>query len=1361
MADGNTTLLGGIAFELKYLTAGLEAGIKKFEQTTQEINRNYDSNIAKGKEFEKNIEASHIAVAASAALMAYRVKQALNEAIQVYAEYEQALTGIQNIAASKGIGDQALTASMDKVVDGFFTLKDASETYTNFLIMGFSTDQIEKMITAMKESASVARKSGHTIGSALSTASQGFRQELSTLSDAAGITTNISKMYEAYAKSLGKTVSALSDAEKNQAIYNAILSESEPYAGSYANTLDGMSGSLNSVTQAKTDFNIAFGEANAETMKAFNEIISGTLGIVTELMSTFPGATSAVTTFLISFLAIQGVTKATQVLSQFSGVASGLTATLGAITPVLTIIAAVASAGIGIYTRIKKEQEEARRAQEEYIKGLETEIGARSESINTLDALAKRYEELAGKENKSYREKRELKTISEELYGQYGDDIERLGGVKGAYDETTKAVIELVKAKREERYEIAKELYDANAKSLEEEKKAYDNAVSSAQDYAEAIKEVTETVKEKEETQKMFWQGGFKQEANQMDEDIFSLKNYLDELEAEHKVATETIEAFSKKENQLLIESLKLQSQALVIEGSSGAALFLENYISMLESVLAESEGAISLIDFSQIILGDITNVGNLNILSDYKNQILEGIEPSSEDVERYKGAWEGISEALTLAFGEENAGKILTDFAPWLDELPASSEEAAEAFKVAVQDMNDAAKATEIEEQFDKATTSAEGLRAKVEGLKTALPRIVDLKKAMDTYASSAKTAQDASNFNKVAKDLGFVGLEINVLGDNWKDVESIVSHFSDTAGADLETVQMDVLDLIYQFEAFGQYKDLEGNIYVDPSEAIAALNLTWEQIAALVAYANANGLSLKETGGGRSGGGGGGGRKRKAEEAQRAAEEAARAAEQRRKDSIQAEYDYISYLSNLNKIQLKEKIAMHEAIGRNHRLSVEEQRKLEVELYSLREELRQQQIDDDYAYIAHFRAIGEMTLAEEIKRTEAIRRNHALTAKEIWDLEETLYSLHEQKRQEGISEYRSFHSYLVGMDKMTKEEQIASLEKLKNTYQLTQQEIRDLEVEIYQLRKSLEEELAQAKEDARNKEISQLDSVTNAVIKALENRYKAMQDAELAELDKSKEAWKDWADSNIKGIQEQINALDKLKTSRDDEKAEADHLKKIAKLKEDLAFEGDSYNQEQIQKQIKKAEEAYQSWLQDKETRDQKEALQKEIEAIREEAKAKQEAIEAEKKALQELYQQQRDNAKQEAIDLITEADLDKIVDLIGSYNKDFNLAGTSLGEELYEGFINSIGTGIEDWMNSFMADMRLIQEEIHRTAQEATRSFYQRQQDMVNEAVKANTTNIQNTNQFFVPVNDYYQMQRKIDESNRALVKNLMGN
>lgn len=1415
--------LGTLSIEIVAYAQGLKAGLDEFKKTTPQMEAEYKKIQDATKKYEQKatqsekvvaqsyqhladtlkaqgdkitslqnelaenasgtasiIDASNVAIAASFAAMAVKVKQSLDAGAQAYASYQSAMTGVYNVARSKGFGQDELTKAIDGVVDELFTLQDATKTFQNFLIKGFNLEQITKMVNVMKETASVARKEVYTIGESISIASSGFRQELSTLADASGITTNLSRMYEVYAKSIGVAASALTDAQKNQAIYNGIMKDSEPFIGSYENAINSMSGSLSSVTQAKNEFNIAFGESNAEAIKLFNTILSEVLNILSSIVTAFPPATSAVTTFALSFGMFKGVSAATDMIKSFMTEGKATKGILAGLSTGFTVLSVAASIAVGVYTALKKAQEEARKAHEEYIANIKAEVSQRNTSIGSLEALRDRYNELAKKENLSASEKLELNNISKTLYEQYGLDIERLGGVAGAYDRVTEAINETLRAKYKEQADAKKALYDDKWNNNTDYKQLVNKRESFA-DLYDLINEFDEVTAEIAAIKKTG--------TNAPRELVTKAKELWSELQGFGIMGVSS----DGGNITLAMEQYKTLVTDFYNDGSMEKILgykaekFTEyidytldymNYHGQEKAAKAGNEIAAAIIQaintdtydgaddsvFERMfenLISDETLVASIDTVKGYVSQIMKGAELDDSQQSSFEASWDKIGTIMVDVFGE-NAESVTaalrSKLIPGLNEYAIAGEEAyTSVSKLFEQAKNEAKLAADVTEQekvkkiVDETKASYEELNSTLKRVSESAPKISAIKIALDVYQTSKKSNAELEKLNKTlianGENAVTAGAEVNALAVKYENMASA----SDSEISSLVNELLGMLDTMEYLNSLPI--EIRGDADVDitalQSKIASALTLIWQLIAAQRQANIDAGLSKK--------GGGGGSRESKAEKAKREAEKAAKEAEDARKKALQDDYDYIQYLSDLNRIQLEDKIRMHEAIRLNHALNLEEERKLEVELYNLREELRLQRIDDDYAYIAHHRAIGQMTLEQEISFTEAIRRNHELTAKEIQDLEETLYSLYEQKRQEDIDSYRSYHNYLVSMDRMTKEEQIASLERLLRTYQLTQQEIRDLEVEIYQLRKSLEEEIAQIKEDARNKEVSQLTSVTNAVIKALENRYKAMKDQEIKQLDESKEAWKKWSETNVEGIQEQIKALDKLKEARADEKTSAQQLRKIEDLKDSIAYETNEYNRLQLEKQLQQALSDREDWLLDKEVQAQKEALQAEIEAIKEKAKVEQEAIEKEKEALKALYEERIEQAKYEGAKIISEGDLQAVISLLNSYNKDFNLAGTTIGAHLYEGFTKSVAS-IENWMNSLMEDFKMVQEEAYRTSQLATESFYSGQQARLDQAIKNNANIINQTLNFNTPVDDYYEMQRRIEQANEELVKSL---
>jgi hypothetical protein len=125
------------------------------------------------------------------------------------------------------------------------TTQEAATSLKNLLSRGYNLDESIKLMDAFKNSATYGRQASLGLGEAVQTATEGLKNENSILVDNAGVTKNVAKMWEEYAKAQGKSMKDLTDAEKRQAEFNGIMQEtrfqmkdaatmSDSYAGSVA-----------------------------------------------------------------------------------------------------------------------------------------------------------------------------------------------------------------------------------------------------------------------------------------------------------------------------------------------------------------------------------------------------------------------------------------------------------------------------------------------------------------------------------------------------------------------------------------------------------------------------------------------------------------------------------------------------------------------------------------------------------------------------------------------------------------------------------------------------------------------------------------------------------------------------------------------------------------------------------------------------------------------------------------------------------------------------------------------------------------------------------------------------------------------
>ena len=261
------------------------------------LNSNKFSSQLKNIDAQANTASSKISSSLSkigkAALAAFSVAAVVKwgkECLNVATETSNAWIGLNSILTGQGKSfDKAKQFINDYISDGLVPLNNAVTAYKNLAARGYNSDQIQKTMIALKNSATFGRQSTYSLGEAVQTASEGLKNENSILVDNAGVTKNVAKMWEDYAKSIGKTTNNLTQQEKIQAEVNGILQETKFQsndAAIYANTY---SGKVAQLSQAFTTMKTAIGNAIQPIAKLFIPIITGAVNVVTRLFTALSG----------------------------------------------------------------------------------------------------------------------------------------------------------------------------------------------------------------------------------------------------------------------------------------------------------------------------------------------------------------------------------------------------------------------------------------------------------------------------------------------------------------------------------------------------------------------------------------------------------------------------------------------------------------------------------------------------------------------------------------------------------------------------------------------------------------------------------------------------------------------------------------------------------------------------------------------------------------------------------------------------------------------------------------------------------------------------------------------------------------
>lgn len=236
---------------------------------------------------------SKIGKAALAAFSVTAIVKFGKTCLQVATETSNAWIGLNSILTGQGKSFQQAQKFINEYIsDGLVPLNNAVAAYKNLALRGYNSEQIQKTMNALKNSATFARQSTYSLGDAVQTATEGLKNENSVVVDNAGVTKNVAKMWEDYAKSIGKTTNNLTQAEKIQAEVNGILEETKFQSNDAALYAQTYSGKLAQLNTAFTTLKTAVGNVIQPIAKAFIPIITSAVNAVTRLFTALSGLMS-------------------------------------------------------------------------------------------------------------------------------------------------------------------------------------------------------------------------------------------------------------------------------------------------------------------------------------------------------------------------------------------------------------------------------------------------------------------------------------------------------------------------------------------------------------------------------------------------------------------------------------------------------------------------------------------------------------------------------------------------------------------------------------------------------------------------------------------------------------------------------------------------------------------------------------------------------------------------------------------------------------------------------------------------------------------------------------------------------------
>lgn len=254
-------------------STGLRTAVGQLENATGQMTRNLEQMNTRMHGIGRSIGGSLTAMFSLAAIAAFvsKAKDAVTEA-------ESAFRGLEAVANYSGVGiGRAMEEAGKLAADGLLTTAEASKSLQNLLSRGYSLDQAVNTLNRLKDAAAYNRAGHLSMGEAVMTATEGLKNENSILVDNAGVTKNVSKMWEEYAAQHGKAVTALTQAEKIQAEYNGVMKETEAQVGNAARASEGLQGQSAKLDSQFKNLMVSVGEALTPALVKLTEAAQWTI----------------------------------------------------------------------------------------------------------------------------------------------------------------------------------------------------------------------------------------------------------------------------------------------------------------------------------------------------------------------------------------------------------------------------------------------------------------------------------------------------------------------------------------------------------------------------------------------------------------------------------------------------------------------------------------------------------------------------------------------------------------------------------------------------------------------------------------------------------------------------------------------------------------------------------------------------------------------------------------------------------------------------------------------------------------------------------------------------------------------------
>ena len=269
--------------ELNIKTSGGATAKKQLDQVsdgTTKLNRNTtrlgQASASAGRSFsaQANGLGGLVGVYAAAAANVFAITAAFT-ALNRAAQFGTIIQGTQQLGQAVGTSGTEVIRTLKEITDGQLSVVEAATQANLALSAGFNVDQIEKLGAV---SLKASRALGRNLTDSFQRITRGAIKLEPELLDEIGIFTRIEPAVEAFASSINKSVSQLTQFERRQAFVNQVIKDGEAAFADIQDQGTSTQEVFEKLVANFTDLAIVFGKFLADTLVPFAEFLDKNLG---------------------------------------------------------------------------------------------------------------------------------------------------------------------------------------------------------------------------------------------------------------------------------------------------------------------------------------------------------------------------------------------------------------------------------------------------------------------------------------------------------------------------------------------------------------------------------------------------------------------------------------------------------------------------------------------------------------------------------------------------------------------------------------------------------------------------------------------------------------------------------------------------------------------------------------------------------------------------------------------------------------------------------------------------------------------------------------------------------------------------